>query len=498
MLAPWVLVVSCAGLPFSNALAESPQEWYRQGQLAVRNAQNLKINKRVAKNVILFIGDGMNLPTVFAARVYEGQGLGKKGEEHVLSFEKLPHVALSKTYCTNAQVTDSAAAMTAIVTGVKTKDGVLSLNQKVTPHKASTVPGTELLTMFEKAGQRGLSTGVVTTTRVTHATPAACYAHSPDRDWECDANITVADDPANATFPDIARQLIEFPYGNGLEVALGGGRAYFQPAMAADPEYPTKFGKRKDGRDLTSEWVTRHPGSAYVWNKAQFDAIDPAATQHLLGLFEPSHMRYEADRGNDGAGEPSLSDMTAKAIDILAKNKKGYMLMVEGGRIDHANHDNSGYNAANDTVAFAKAVETALNKTSRNDTLIVVTADHGHVLCIAGHATRGNPILGKVMGNDYWGEPTANLSRGSDNLPYTTLLWGTGPGYTNPRQDLTNVDATAPTYKQQAAVPMASDTHSGEDVAIYAGGPGAYLFHGVQEENYIYHAIMAAMKLRYR
>jgi len=209
-------------------------------------------------------------------------------------------------------------------------------------------------------------------------------------------------------------------------------------------------------------------------------------------------MRYEADRGNDGAGEPSLSDMTAKAIEILAKNKKGYMLMVEGGRIDHANHDNSGYNAANDTVAFAKAVETALNKTSRNDTLIVVTADHGHVLCIAGHATRGNPILGKVMGNDYWGEPTANLSRGSDNLPYTTLLWGTGPGYTNPRQDLTNVDTTAPTYKQQAAVPMGSDTHSGEDVAIYAGGPGAYLFHGVQEENYIYHAIMAAMKLRYR
>ena len=499
LLVTWVLVLIFGCPPFSSALAESPQEWYRQGQLAVKKAQALNPNNCVAKNVIIMIGDGMNLPTVAAARILEGQSLGKKGEEHLLSFEKLPYVALSKTYCTNAQVTDSAAAMTAIITGVKTKDGVLSVNQNVTPHKASTVPGNELLTLFENAEKRGLATGVVTTTTVTHATPGACYAHSPDRDWECDANITDTDtDPANAAFPDIARQLIEFPYGNGLEVALGGGRAYFQPTTTPDPEYPTKFGKRKDGRDLTQEWVAKYAGGAYVWNKAQFDAIDPATTHHLLGLFEQSHMRYAKDRAKDAAGEPSLSEMTAKAIDILAKNKKGYVLMVEGGRIDHAHHENSAYHALNDTVEFAKAVQVAMEKTHCRDTLIVVTADHGHVITFTGYPTRGNPILGKVVGNDYWGEPTANLTLGTDGLPFTTLLYGNGPGYKNPRGNLTAVDTTAPTYKQQSAVPWGSDGHSGEDCPIYAGGPGAHLFHGVQKQSYIFHAIMEAMKLKYR
>lgn len=493
------LVLSGAGLPSSKVLAESPREWYRQGQLAVQKAQKLKINNRVAKNVILFIGDGMNLPTVTAARILAGQSLGKKGEEHILSFEKLPHVALSKTYCTNAQVTDSAAAMTAIITGVKTKDGLLSVNQKVTPQKASTVPGNKLLTLLERAEKRGLATGVVSTTRITHATPGACYAHSPDRGWEGDANIT-SEDPANAAFPDIARQLLEFPYGNGLEVALGGGRAYFQPETTPDPEYPSKVGKRKDGRDLTQEWVTRYKGGAYVWNKAQFDAIDPAKTRHLLGLFERSHMHYEKDRDRDAAGEPSLSNMTAKAIDILAKNRKGYVLVVEGGRIDHAHHASNAYHALHDTLEFARAVQVALDKTNPKNTLIVVTADHGNVLCLTGYPTRGNPILGLVAENDKWGKPTdpPTFTRATDGLPFTTLLYGNGPGYVSPRPDLTGVDTTAPTYRQQSAVPLASDAHSGEDVPIYAGGPGAHLFHGVQEENYIFHAIMAAMKLSSR
>lgn len=483
-----------------KAGAESPQEWYQQGQQAVQAAKKLAQLPQPAKNVILMIGDGMNIPTVTAARIFEGQSLGKKGEEHLLSFEKLPHVALSKTYCTNSTVTDSAAAMTAIVTGVKTKDGVLSINQNVTPHKASTVSGNELITMFELAKQRGLSAGVVTTTRVTHATLAACYAHSPDRDWECDANIlnnlAKDGDVTNAQFPDIARQLIEFSYGNGLEVALGGGRSYFMRETDADPEYGSKKGLRKDGRDLTNEWLNK-PGASYVWNKAQFDAIDSASTKHLLGLFEPSHMKYEADRAGDTGGEPSLSDMTAKAIGILSKNKKGFMLMVEGGRIDHALHDNNGYRVVTDTVEFAKAVEVAIKKTDPKDTLIVVTADHGHVLAIAGYATRGNPILGKVVENDYFGNPSPSnvFALAGDNLPYTTLVFGNGPGYASPRTDLTAVDTTAPNYKQQAAVPMGSETHSGEDVAIYAGGPGAHLFQGVQEQSYIFHAICAAMKI---
>ena len=504
-LATWFLILSFVCLPFSNALAESPAEWMAQGRQAVRKAQTIVPNNRIAKNVIFFIGDGMNIPTVTAARIYEWQKANQGvagGEQHFLNFEKFPYVALSKTFCSNQQVTDSAAAITAMCTGVKTKDGMLGVNQNVLPHKASSVPGTEVKTMFEWAEQKRLSTGVVSTTRITHATPAGAYAHTPDRDWESDSKITVADDAANAQFPDIARQLVEWPYGNGLEVALGGGRAYFMPKTTADPEYTTKFGNRNDGRDLTAEWVAN--GGAYVWNKNQFDAIDPATTVRLLGLFEQSHMRYEFDRPNDAAngqgGEPSLADMTAKAIDILSKNKRGYMLMVEGGRIDHAHHENSAFKTLEDTLAFVQAVQVALDKTNPRDTLIVVTADHGHVMTFTGYSTRGNPILGKVTENDYWGNPTdpLTLTLGTDGLPFTTLLYGNGPGYKNPREDLTGVDTTAPTYKQQSAVPWGSDGHSGEDVSIYATGPVAHLFHGVQENTYFFHAIMEATKLRYR
>lgn len=507
LLLTGALVVSCAFLTSAQALAQHVNEpasyWRAEGRKAVQKSLNMNKNSRIAKNVIIMIGDGMNIPTVTAARIYEWQKANPGvagGEQHQLCWDKFPYVALSKTYCANAQVTDSAAAMSAIMTGVKTKDGLLGCSAAVTPHMASTVPGNKTATLMEKAKRCGLATGVVTTTTITHATPAGCYAHSPDRDWECDAYKS-ADDPANADFPDIARQLVEWSCGNGMDVALGGGRQFFMTNTTADPEYTTKYGKRLDGRDLTAEWAAQE-GAAYVWNKTQFDAIDPATTNKLLGLFEQSHMRFEADRVNDTAGEPSLAEMTGKAIDILSKNKKGFVLMVEGGKIDHAHHANSAFNVLEDTLAFSQAVQTAIDKTNARDTLIIVTADHGHVMTFAGYATRGNPILGKVTQNDKWGEATTDLTLAADGKPYTTLLYGNGPGCiwdaSTGRPDLTSVDTAAPTYIQQAAAPTGSDTHSGEDVAIYANGPGAYLFHGVQEESYIFHACNEAMKLNYR
>lgn len=163
-------------------------------------------------------------------------------------------------------------------------------------------------------------------------------------------------------------------------------------------------GKRKDGRNLTTDWLKKS-NSQYVWNKAQFDAIDPNTTDHfnttdhLLGLFEPSHVHYEADRVDyDKAGEPSLTEMTTKAIDILQKNPNGYFLMVEGGRIDHAHHSGNAYRALTDTQQLAAAVQAAVSKTSSEDTLIIVTADHSHVFTIGGYPQRGNPILGLTQG----------------------------------------------------------------------------------------------------
>lgn len=461
---------------------------------------------RRAKNVILFVGDGMGVSTVTAARILQGQMDGHDGEYNRLSFEKFSNTAYSVTASANQQTSDSAPTATAMVTGIKTNDGAISVDQSInrTEPSADITAAKSVKTILERAEERGMSTGVVTTARFTHATPAVNYAHISDRDWEADSNL-----PAGATVKDIARQLLEFPYGDGLEVALGGGRSYFMPNTLNDPEYPTQKGRRKDGRDLTLEWTSNYNNSEYVWNQAGFDAVNPAKTEHLLGLFERSHMRYEADRSQDAAGEPSLAEMTEKAIKILQKNKKGYYLMVEGGRVDHAHHAGNAYRALTDAIALSDAVKKAKELTSDKDTLILVTADHSHVFTIAGYPSRGNPILGKTAVDGV-------ELKDALGLPYTTLSYANGPGWTggmqrkefNPsnegtmsveypggklRPDLTAVDTVNPNYMQEATVPMGSETHAGEDVAIYADGPGSHLVRGTLEQNVIYHLMANAL-----
>ncbi len=476
------------------ARGESPAQWFRDGQAAVAKAKRQEPITGRAKNVILFIGDGMGITTVTAARIMEGQARGQPGEENELSFERLPYTALIKTYNTDAQVADSAGTMSAIVTGIKTRIGFLSVNQNAIRGDAASTKGNEATTILELAEKAGVATGVVSTTRLTHATPAACYAHSPDRDWEDDSDLPPAAKAAG--FPDIARQLIELGVGDGLEVAFGGGRANFLPNSGADPEYADKTGRRTDGRDLVVEWLKR-PGSAYAWNKAQFDAFDPMKTKHALALFEPSHMRYEHDRAGDASGEPSLSEMTAKAIDILARNSKGFFLMVEGGRIDHAHHDCNAYRALTDTIEFARAVNTARQKTDRGETLIIVTADHSHVFTMAGYPLRGSPILGKATDCDAASAAGSHLARDTHKLPFTTLGYANGPGYVDSagRPDLTHVVTEDPDYKQETTVPLKSETHGGEDVPLYADGPQAHLFHGVLEQNVIFHVMVEALGL---
>jgi alkaline phosphatase len=491
------------------------QDWQAEGRRAVERARALDRDPGLARNLILFVGDGMGLTTVTAARILEGQLRGEPGEENLLAFERLPHLALAKTYNTNQQVPDSAGTMTAMLTGSKTRAGMISVDETVARGDFEAAARHPLRTLFEEAERRGLATGVVSTARLTHATPAACYAHSPERNWEDDADLP---DPARAAgFADIARQLVEFPAGDGLEIALGGGRASFLPEDTADPEYPGQRGARRDGRNLTREWVARREGAQYVWNRAQLESLDPGDTTAVLGLFEPSHMRFEVDRGADPAGEPSLAELSAFALDRLARGRRGYVLMVEAGRIDHGHHASSAHRALHDTIALSDAVSAALARVDLQETLVVVTADHGHVLTVAGYPTRGNPILGLVRGNDARGEPAAEPARDGLGRPYTTLGYANGPGHpaasseqpAGPkrfshfprgwenapvqRPDLSEVDTTAPDYLQESAVPLRTETHSGEDVPIYAGGPGASLFHGVQEQTYVYHAAVAAL-----
>ncbi|MCB1024593.1 MAG: alkaline phosphatase [Acidobacteria bacterium] len=475
---------------------ESPATWERDGWNQIAKSRKIKFKRRKAKNVILFLGDGMSISTLAAARILEGQLRGESGEENLLSFEQFPFSALSRTYSVNQQTSDSAPTMSAIMTGVKTVDGAISVNQNILNGEKT---GRQYWqkTMLEMAEETGRSTGVISTARLTHATPAACYAHSPERGWESDADILQSDKEAyEAKYPDIARQLIEFPYGNGLEVALGGGRAYFTPKTMPDAEYPDGKGKRLDGRDLTAEWKAKRKNSEYVWNKAQFDAIDPKKTDHLLGLFQPSHLQYEHDRAKDKAGEPSLSEMTSKAIDILSKNKKGFFLMVEGGRIDHAHHMGNAYRALTEAIELSNAVRTAKNKIDLSETLIIVTADHSHTMTFSGYPSRGNNIMGLVREPGSDGKPQSAPTLDKNKMPYTTLGYANGPGAVAERKVLTDQEVTDPNYLQESLVPKSDETHGGEDVAIFADGVNAWMFRGSMEENWIFYVMADAFRLK--
>jgi alkaline phosphatase len=493
---------------------ETSAWFFRAG--AARAAANGASDGR-ARNVILFVGDGMGLTTVAAARILEGQRNGRPGEENTLSFEQLPYTALSRTYNTDAQTPDSAGTMTAMITGVKTRIGVLSVGPGARRADCRAAAADELVSLLEIAESAGLATGVVTTTRLTHATPAATFARSPDRNWEDD--YTIAPAAAAAGCRDIARQFIEPRIGNGVDVTLAGGRAQFLPYTERDPEHAAGTGVRRDGRNLIAEWQARNPTGNFVWNASQLDALDPRDNAPLLGLFEPDHMRFEHDRAGDPGGEPSLAQMTQIAIDRLSLAPSGYVLLVEAGRIDHAHHFGNAYRALVDTIALSDAVRVAVESTRADETLIVVTADHSHTLTFAGYPARGNPILGKVRGSSGELEATADYALDELGQPFTTLGYANGPGYsgasdTQPegpkrflhdfsamakiragRPDLRAVDTAAPDFLQEATVPLKSETHGGEDVAVYARGPGAEAVRGSMEQNVLFHIMLQATPL---
>ncbi|KGQ19621.1 Alkaline phosphatase [Lysobacter dokdonensis DS-58] len=502
-LALATLLTACASAPAPHTVAAAPQPvdvpqvarpdgetaawWYRAG--AARAAGNGAMQGR-ARNVIIFLGDGMSLPTVAAARVLAGQRAGNPGEETMLAFEQFPNTALSRTYNTDYQTPDSAGTMTAIATGVKTRLGVIGIGPGNKRGDCAAVADNTLLSIIELGESAGLSTGVVTTTRLTHATPASVFAHGPDRNWEDDSYLPAA--KAAAGCRDLAAQFVDFGFGDGIDVALAGGRAKFTPNTLADAADPKLKGMRKDGRNLVDEWKAKYADGTYVWNSAQL--AQAANAPRVLGLFAPQHLPYTADRKAD-AQEPPLAEMTRAAIAHLQRNDKGFVLLVEGGRIDHAHHDGNARRALEETIAFSDAVQAADEATGDDDTLILVTADHAHTMFFAGYPKRGNPILDKVRGISGEDSSGSEYAVDKNGQPYTTLGYANGPGAPKagePRPDLDDIDTEAVDYLQQALVPLGAETHGGDDVGVWAKGPGADAVRGSVEENVLFHFLVQA------
>ena len=428
-----------------------------------------------ARNVILFIGDGMGISTITAARIYDGQKRGESGEENALSFEKFGHVALVKTYNTNAQVPDSAGTATAIHSGTKTRIGVLGIGPQAEKGVCADALAHPLPLLGEEVKRRGAKLGIVTTTRLTHATPASVYARSADRDWEADNQISA--DQQGKGCKDIALQLAEADF----DVALGGGSSVM-------------FGSQKGGRrgaadaDLPGDWAQRTGGTVV---RTRADLAAAPADRPVLGVFSPGHMTYMAERKSDSP-EPTLTEMTAAAIARLKAHPGGYYLMVEGGRIDHAHHEGRAGYALEEAVELARAVQYAVEHTDPADTLIMVTADHSHVFTISGYPQRGNDILGLVVPPVGRGEDGGDGTpvKAADGQPYTTLGYANGPGAVRGTRAAPQTGLAA---RQQALVPLGSETHGGEDVALFATGPGAERVRGVIEQNVIYAIIRKAL-----
>jgi alkaline phosphatase len=433
-----------------------------------------------AKNIIFFLGDGMGPTTITAARIF------KHGEDGLLHFERLERTARIKTYSNDFQTTDSAPSMGAYMTGVKINQEGISMkdaraiepardaNGNRTVDRCGENNGQVVPTILELAKAAGRAVGAVTTTELTHATPASTFSHVCHRD----AAYT------------IARQLVpggegyNRALGDGVDVLMGGGRHRFTPYdKASNPK------GRADGRDLMAELAAQ--GYAVAGTRAGMMSARPG--RKFIGIYAADdHLDYALTRRPE---QPSLSEMALKAVELLSKDPDGFFLMVEGGKIDHALHDTNAKNALVDTVAFDEAIQATIERMRQIDpglenTLIVVTADHDHTMVLNGYPKRGSKVLDIV--HDY---ATGQPKKDADGKTFTTLVFGNGKVRPDLRADVDSATAQRDDYLQEAGVRTLYESHGGGDVKLYATGAGSAPFKGTMENTQVFHLIKAAAGL---
>ncbi|XP_066262954.1 alkaline phosphatase-like isoform X1 [Euwallacea similis] len=469
--------------------SEDQAYWKQLGKGELAKALKKNVNEALAKNVILFVGDGMGLTTVTTSRIYG------KGEAGFLAWEQFNSIGVLKVYSANKLVPDSCSTATALFCGVKANHKTSGVDNTVDVDdcEASQKKSAQLDSFVSWAHDAGKSVGFVTTTRVTHATPSALYAHTPNRKWECEDLI-----PGNSTdCKDIAWQLINNSPGRNIEVIMGGGRQCLVANVEDSDDDPIDTWScisKQDGRDLISDWKTdkeiRQASYQVLQNNQDLLNMNES-TEYTLGIFANGHLKLEYERDTGPKGMPSLSMMTEAAIKLLKKNPNGYALMVEGGNIDQAHHRGHARKALDETVAFSDAVQIAINMTDEKNTLIIVTSDHSHSAVFTGYPDRRQGVLGYTLSK-------------MDQKPFTNLLYSTG-GPNNyqfevvdgkvQRIDPTKQNTSDFEYSQQALVYTDEVTHGGTDVLVYARGPMAHLFNSVHEQTYVAYVISYAMQI---
>ncbi len=398
-------------------------------------------SKPVAQNHILFIVDGMGQAHITGARLYKG------GPEARLNLETLPYTGFVKTYSSNDFVTDSAASATALASGVKTYNHAIGVSD---PTKESTGRSRSLTTILDRAQQAGKAIGLISTARITHATPAAYYAHVSHRDME----------------ESIAAQLVT----SKIDLIIGGGKKNFVGAKEG--------GSRKDQRDLLNEF--RKKGYRVALSSKEFRSLNVKSKQKTIALLADDHLPYDLDRGD----EVSLKELVDFAVQFLNQNRQGYILVVEVARIDHASHKNRARLAFSDMLAFDKALEKPLAEIVK-DTLLIVTSDH---------ETGGLALNGYAPYHLASGESLLRNKKGqsSPKTAHGLISWASGPGANSPAR----VPDKKKNFQHKAAYATFAAYHTAVDVPIMAQGPGAETFSGFINNNDIVHKVLEIMDLR--
>ena len=406
-----------------------------------------------AKNVILLMTDGTSSAHLTLARWYKGAPLAL---DDIL-------VGGLRTYSAESLITDSAPAATAFATGYKSNTKFLG----ILPEK-TTMPGVPAIapadqfkptaTVLEGARLMGKSVGLVATSQIQHASPAAFSAHTPFRD----------------RYPLIAQQQV---YGN-IDVVFGGGLQYLLPKEHG--------GVRTDGQDLTE--VLKANGVSLLRNRDELLAFNG---RRAWGLFAPDALAYEFDRKDFAPTEPSLAEMTRAAIGALSKNEKGFFLFVEASKVDWAAHDNDPTGVVSDLLAFDEAVRVALDFARRDgQTLVMAFADHGTGGMAIGRKEiykiydklPFEHVLGPLKQVAYTGEGLGRLI--GDNRSEFNIRVQMMQNYA--LNDLTEEEVTAiqkakmkrglshvigPMLSKRAGIGWIYTGHTGEDLFLYAFGP---------------------------
>lgn len=460
-----------------------------------------EVAQKKAKNVILFVGDGMSLQAKEMARILS-KGLSDGKFNDVLNMEKMPNMALITTSGYDSLVTDSANSASAYNTGNKSVVNAMGVYENSTPDPLDDPKVETIAEMVSRS--KGMSYGMVTTAAVTDATPAAVTAHTRRR---AEQNY-IANDFINRANPPA--------------VVMGGGAQFFLPL-------DTPGSKRKDNINVIQEFKDK--GYQFAGTKTELAALN--SDQPILGLFQLNTMNVYMDRAflpaNDKVlkgftDQPGLVEMTKKAIEVLEKNPNGFFLMSEGASIDKQLHAMDWQRATYDTIEFDQAIKYAqdYSKAHGDNTLIIVVADHAHGVSITGTYSEAEGKIGRegvrVYGDAKW--PTfvdANNDGFPDNPDADVTLavqYANAPDhYENYRFQTTPTSpATAgkdghvianPNRAPQGArlvegnLPTTtgetSEVHSADDVVLMAQGPGSEYFHGVMDNTEVFFGIMRAL-----